>query len=155
MARASNVALIATLHPALQLRVWAMIGSLANQGISVRVLFGYRTLAEQRKLRKLYKAGKGGKAAKAGWSWHNYGLACDMVPFDDLDHDLILDKDELRWDTALWKPFGIAAERFGLAWGKSFGDKPHVSFHPGLSIRDVLLHPDKAHDEAWGNWSHA
>ena len=78
---------IQSLHPALQLRVWAMIGILATQGISVRVLYGFRDRDLQKELFAKWKAGKGGKAAKPGLSFHNYGLACDMVPYTDEDHD--------------------------------------------------------------------
>ena len=105
---------IQSLHPALQLRVWGMIGILATQGISIRVLFGFRDRALQKELYDKWKAGKGGKAAKPGLSFHNYGLACDMVPYTDDDHDLRLDHSELNWNTQHWTTFGRAAEEVGL-----------------------------------------
>jgi peptidoglycan L-alanyl-D-glutamate endopeptidase CwlK len=121
------------LHPAFKLRVQALIGVLADQQISVRVTFGYRSLEKQRELYKLWRARKGGKANPPGKSWHNYGLAADLVPYEDIDHDGVLDANELNWDTTLWEPFGKAANEIGLIWGKSFGDSPHVEWHPTFS----------------------
>lgn len=130
----TNIKHLMGLHPAFALRVWAVIGMLAEQGISVRVLFGYRSHEEQAILRDRWKRGQGGKAVAAGLSWHQYGLAVDMVPYLDADHDAKLDHSELDWNTLYWKQYAEAAFRVGVIWGGAWKikDKPHLEWHPGF-----------------------
>ena len=88
-------------------------------------------------MRKAWKEGTGGKANAPGLSWHNYGFAMDALPYEDKDHDRILDTNEVNWNTPLWDSYGDVAISMGLTWGGVFGnvDKPHVEWHPGFSPR--------------------
>ncbi len=47
-------------------------------GVSIHVVSGFRTMAEQRYLYKLYKQGKGNLAAPPGYSNHQSGHALDL-----------------------------------------------------------------------------
>lgn len=79
--------------------------------------------------------------AKAGESYHNYGLAVDIVPIRngkpawietiDLDNDGIPDFLEI----------GELGESIGFAWGgrwTKFRDLPHFQMTFGLTIQDLL-----------------
>lgn len=156
----SNTERLQGLHPAFLLRVWAFLGMLGEMGVSVRVLFGYRTAEHQARLRLAWEAGKGGKAAKPWLSWHQYGFAMDALPYDDEDHDGVLDSSELDWKTHLWTAYRDAAHQMGFVWGGNFRsvDKPHVEWHPGFSKQIRLSQIPKlqalyAHRNYYGKWS--
>jgi hypothetical protein len=150
----TNFGRIATLHPALQIRVWALIGLLWDQGVSCRVLYGFRSRDEQKVLYDKYRAGEGGKAAKPGLSFHNYGLACDMLPYIDRNHDGKMQVGEFSWDPEdiQWRIFATCADQAGLVHGRHFSDWPHVEFHPNLDIREALRN-GQPHTTHWGTWS--
>lgn len=121
-------------HPELARRVTLLIQALANKGMTVEVVQGLRTFAEQD---ALYKQGrtKPGQVvtnAKGGQSNHNYGLAVDLCPFVN---------GKPQWiDNAGFIRIGIEAAKLGLDWGgswKKFIDKPHVQM-PGLTIAQCL-----------------
>jgi LAS superfamily LD-carboxypeptidase LdcB len=94
--------------------------------ITLRITQGLRTIAEQN---ALYAQGRTTKGkivtnAKGGSSYHNYGLAIDVV--------------EMKGNTANWdfdysllKPI---ADKHGIVWGgtfKSIIDKPHFEISKG------------------------
>ena len=82
---------------------------------------GLRPLTEQENGAKITRA-------RAGYSWHNYGLAVDFVP-------LIAGKPDWSYDpndrADLWDEIAALARARGMVWGRSFGDVPHVEWHPG------------------------
>lgn len=151
-----NIDKLNTVHPALRLRAWAIIGQLANEGFFVKVEYGFRDRTKQKELHEKFLRGKGGKAAKPGYSYHNYGLAVDMIPFEDKDHDQVLDSAELTWNVSkpCWKAFSRAADLTGVIHGRHFADHPHIEFHPSMSIKD-LLRDGQPHGDFWGAWSRA
>ena len=58
---------------------WIYDTAQANR-LSPRITSTYRSLAEQQRLYSNYRAGRARyPAARPGQSWHNYGLAIDMV----------------------------------------------------------------------------
>ena len=66
--------------------------------------------------------------ARGGDSWHNYGLAVDIV---------FKPAGAWSWDPKLpWKKLGELAENQGLEWGGrwKFVDLPHVQMISGLEI---------------------
>lgn len=110
------------LHPHLRARIDSLLAFAETEGLDVMEFEGFRTFERQQ---TLYNKGRsaGGKKvtnAKAGWSFHNYGMACDIVfktkrgnPSWSSKHD--------------WKKLGHIGETCGLKWGgrfKSF-DGPH------------------------------
>lgn len=84
--------------------------------------------------------------AKPGYSWHNYGLAADLVLDLDAGHPGV----KLTWQEIVdsnkdgandWLTLGMAVMSNGLIWGGSFKtikDVPHVELHPGIEIKDAL-----------------
>lgn len=75
--------------------------------------------------------------AKAGQSWHNWGLAFDVVP---------LRNGKPVWGTtgvdgALWAKVGEIGESVGLEWAgrwKRFREMAHFQDSGGLTIADLL-----------------
>ena len=67
--------------------------------------------------------------AKAGESYHNYGLALDVVEIDD---------GIAVWDTD-WSGISEIGKRNGFEWGGDWTtpDKPHFQMTSGLSIADL------------------
>ncbi len=108
--------------------------NLKTSGIPIAFTQGYRSPEDQQKLIDNQKA-TGVKVTNATpmLSFHNYGLAFDIVPL----------KDGKAWYDApkeVWEKIGITGELLGLQWGGrwiSFKDLPHFEYHPGLSIHAV------------------
>lgn len=148
-----EVQLLSQLYPPFSSKVVQTIEDLYTQmGLRFYALSGLRTFEKQEELWKIGRDGLDNiigdivTKAKPGYSWHNYGLACDCV--------LALDKERpaltLTWKDFVdlnkdgvndWQTFGITAITNGLQWGGTFltiKDVPHVQFHPGLDIKDAL-----------------
>lgn len=122
-------------HPALATRVQALLETLMQNGMQVEVVQGLRTFAEQDALfaQGRTRPGPVVTRARGGQSNHNYGLAVDLVPFNN---------GQPNWNAPLgvWTTIGSEAEKLGLEWGgdwKKFVDKPHVQL-PGLSVAECL-----------------
>lgn len=117
-------------HPELAKRIQQLAVNLASQGITVEVVQGLRTFAEQDALyaQGRTKPGKRVTNARSGQSNHNYGLAVDMCPFVNGKPD---------WnDTKGFKAIGAEGKKLGLEWGGDWIhiiDMPHLQL-PGLSI---------------------
>ena len=126
---------LAQVHPALAARIQTLIDILLQHGIQVEVVQGLRTFAQQDALFAQGRTRPGPivTRARGGQSNHNYGLACDLVPFTN---------GQPNWNAPLgvWTTIGSEAEKLGLEWGgdwKKFVDKPHVQL-PGLSVAECL-----------------
>jgi D-alanyl-D-alanine dipeptidase len=125
---------LAKVHPKLAAGVTKVIEALAAQGLTVEVVQGLRTFAEQDELFKQGRTKPGQVVTKArgGQSNHNYGLAVDVCPFVN---------GKPQWDDN--KGFiriGAEATKQGLDWGgnwKKFIDKPHVQIG-GLTVAQCL-----------------
>jgi peptidoglycan L-alanyl-D-glutamate endopeptidase CwlK len=110
-----------------------LIQSAEAAGVELLVTSTLRTFEEQAELfaQGRTKPGKIVTKAKPGESWHNFGLAFDVVP-------LIAGK--AVWDSPRWTEIGALGKAIGLAWGgdfKSFKDLPHFEFHPELTIKQA------------------
>lgn len=126
---------LAKVHPELASRIQTLIGALAQQGLQVEVVQGLRTFAEQDALfaQGRTKPGPIVTRARGGQSNHNYGLAVDLVPFND---------GKPNWNAPMsaWTTIGMGAHNLGLQWGgdwKKFVDKPHVQL-PGMSVPECF-----------------
>ena len=112
---------IATLHPDIREDVRVFINMAEKElGIKLRVTSALRTWSEQS---KLYNQGRTtpGKIvtnAKAGESYHNYGLAFDVVEIKN---------GQPIWNNPKWLAIGALGKRLGFEWGGDwkFKDKPH------------------------------
>jgi len=129
---------LSRLHPVVQARAAAFLELCAHAGLSVLVSQGLRTWEEQD---ALYAKGRtvapiGRKhvvtMAKGGQSYHNFGLAFDIVVLDAVG--------KADWNTAHpgWSIAGAVGRSVGLDWGGDwprFKDWPHFQYTGGLSLR--------------------
>lgn len=103
-------------------------------GITLRVTQGMRTFEEQQALydQGRTKPGKIVTKAKPGSSYHQYGLAVDLV-------ELVNDGVDWNYDMGKLVPF---AAKYGIEWGgnwKGFKDLPHFEKHFGIHWSKLLV----------------
>ncbi len=131
---------IELLHPDLRVeasQIYEEICSRLGKGVICRFAYTLRTFAEQDALFAIGRTKPGKKVtnARGGQSYHNYGLAVDIV--------LLIDKDDngtyetASWDTKSdfdkdgvsdWMECVAVFKIWGWEWGgdwKSFKDLPH------------------------------
>jgi hypothetical protein len=108
-------------------------------GIDLRVTDGFRTVAEQDKLYAKGRTAPGSIVTKArgGYSNHNFGLAIDVVPFEN---------GKLNWDTQNYPLIGKIGISRGLEWGGNwnFVDKPHFENQHGKTLNKLRALPKDA-----------
>lgn len=131
--RALNAQRLARVHPRLAALALRMVDLCAAAGVGVLITQGLRTWEEQD---ELYAQGRSKPGdivtkAKGGQSWHNFGLAFDIVVLDSLS--------KADWDTAHpgWRQAAAVGKSLGLEWGgdwKSFKDLPHFQLVNGLTL---------------------
>ncbi len=119
-------------HPLLASKVRAMANELAAEGVMIRVTQGLRSWADQE---RIYQQGRSSPGpivsnAKPGQSYHNYGLAVDVVPMTPLGPD---------WDTShpVWKRIIEVGISLGLESGatwRTFKDYPHFQLTGNLPV---------------------
>lgn len=133
-----EIEIIASLHPFLQDKIKQLKEIL---DLDWRIYNGLRNFDEQTKLfaigRTEFPAGVDTKtvtAAPPGYSYHNYGLACDWAFFKEGQNP---------WDAAPWSDLSNAVSTVGgLTWGGNFIgtkiDRPHVQLLIKNSIEQML-----------------
>ena len=117
-----------SLHPKIRTKVREFLEDAERQGLTLRITSGLRTWEEQNKLFAQGRTAGGKKVtnARGGQSWHNYGLAIDVV--------------QMVGSTPVWKAdwnkIGEIGEKHGFEWGGrwKFVDKPHFQMRFGLTI---------------------
>lgn len=116
------------LHPALTQKVERFIEKAEAQGLNLRVVEGFRNSAKQAEA-----YANGISKAKPGFSFHNYGLAVDVVFRDE--------KGNPSWNEGHdWKRLGEIGKETGLYWGgdwKTFNDRPHFQLLPNDQLGSV------------------
>lgn len=135
MRDAHSIPLIAQLHPKVRADFQAFIEACEEKyDITIRIVQGLRTFAEQDAIYQQgrSKPGKIVSNAPAGSSYHNYGLAVDVVPIDNS----IMGWD---YDFKKWAPLGVP---FKITWGGdfpgTFKDYDHFEKKLGYNWRDLL-----------------
>jgi len=119
------------LHPVVVAKARQLIKAMQAQGIVLTIHSGFRSPQEQSELyaKGRTKPGKKVTNADAWQSWHNYGLAFDVVPIVN---------GKKNWVSPYWQKIGKAGERLNLIWGGSFknfkGDFGHFEYHPALTL---------------------
>jgi len=117
-----------------------------GQGLSVRILSGTRTFAEQAELFEKHQHG-GPLAASPGHSNHNFGIAWDVGIFNEKGEyiDDLIDKKILTSKAvdAEYKKVGTYGKARGLFWGGDWSDPdyPHFQMRDNdelASIRDAF-----------------
>lgn len=104
-----------------------------QNGIPVHLCAGFRTFAEED---TVYASGK--SHTKGGQSFHNYGLAADIV-FDNSDRDGVQDPYVEPFGGA-WLSCAQLGSKCGLqpgAFWASFQDKPHYQAMINTSVEDL------------------
>lgn len=125
------------LYPDFRVRLRGLVQDVKKiTGLEIRATDGFRTQVQQAKLYSSGRTVPGVKHtnAKPGWSWHNYGLACD---FCFRGQDPYLSANPKRDE--LWEGFGKAARGLGLVWGgdfRAFKDRPHIELAYGLTLAE-------------------
>lgn len=134
-----SVQRIEKLHPSVRAIFKAFIEDCEalDANTTLRITQGLRTFAEQEALYNQGRNGNAGKIvtnAKAGQSFHNYGLAIDLVELDDNKNEMA----DWHFDMATLKPI---ADKYGIVWGgdfRSIKDKPHFEYTFGHTWQQLL-----------------
>lgn len=118
---------IATLLPQVRPVARALVQKAALSGISIKVISGLRTYAEQDALyaQGRTKPGRIVTKARAGYSNHNFGIAFDVGVFEGNTY---------LADSPKYRAVGVLGADMGLEWGgnwKSIVDQPHFQLRPG------------------------
>ena len=117
-----------------------------SQGLSVRILSGTRTFAQQAELFEKHQHG-GPLAASPGHSNHNFGIAWDVGIFNEKGNyiDDLIDKNMMTSKAvdAEYKKVGAYGKDRGLFWGGDWTnpDYPHFQMRDNnelASIRDTF-----------------
>jgi len=116
---------INTLHPLVRSKAKELIIRAEKElGIKLRVVSALRTWTEQNKLYAKGRTVPGKKVtnAKGGSSYHNFGLAIDVVEIKN---------GKALWRNPNWNKIAELGKEIGFEWGgdwKSFKDKPHFQW---------------------------
>jgi len=143
---------IELLHPSVRneaKEIYAEICERLNGKTLCRFAFTLRTFAEQDALYAQGRTSAGPKVtnAKGGQSWHNYGLAIDIVLLQDKDgngtHETASWDNKIDFDgdgVADWLEVVYVFKLYGWEWGgdwRSFRDTPHFQKTFGLTIAEA------------------
>lgn len=123
----------AWLNPQVRAIAARTVEAMQKDGLEPYISEGYRSFARQD---ELYAKG-GVTKARGGQSWHNYGLAVDIV-FWNSSHN------GPSWDEGFdWDKVGQYGKAAGFTeWGGDWGwDRPHLEYHPGFEGRPGDLAP--------------
>lgn len=139
---------IKVLYPRIWERCQKLINKIKEQSLDADIFMSFRSFDEQA---KLYAKGRTEPGAivtnsKPGYSFHNYGLALDVVFKKD---------GKWSWDQAHdWALLGKLGKELGFNWGGDWGwDKPHFELNFGHKIEDLLaiFNKNKDLDEVWAH----
>jgi len=140
--RAISEKRLAAVHPLLAERGRTMLNRCAGAGLPLMVTQGLRTWEEQDALFAQGRTapGKIVTDARGGTSYHNFGLAFDILVLDAMG--------KAEWDPEHpgWRQAAVVGKALGLDWGgdwKTIKDQPHFQYTGGLSLeRCRQLFPD-------------
>lgn len=118
---------IATLLPKVQPYARSLVQRAAGLGITLKVISGLRSYAEQDALYAQGRSAPGPKVtnARGGYSSHNFGIAFDVGVFEGSKYI----PESPKYDAV-----AALGQELGLEWGgswKSIVDKPHWQLRPG------------------------
>lgn len=129
---------IALLLPEVQPLARALVQKSAANGITIKIISGLRTYAEQDALYAQGRTSPGKKVtnARGGYSNHNFGIAFDVGVFSGNSY---------LPESPKYKAVGVLGMDIGLEWGgnwKSIVDQPHFQLRPSwaadMNERDML-----------------
>lgn len=131
------------LHPRVRAMAQRLIDDAAKAGIPLTVTFTLRSMETQAALyaQGRTKPGKVVTNARPGYSFHNFGLALDVVPTELLQLPNWGDTREHQpFANELWRRVGAIGKAVGFRWGgdfKSIKDRPHFEWSGGLSLAEL------------------
>ncbi len=123
---ARSESVIATLHPQVRAYARSLVLKAKAAGITIKVISGLRTYAEQEALYAKGRTKPGPKVtnARGGYSNHNFGIAFDVGVFDGSRYIP---------ESPRYKAVGALGLELGLEWGgnwKTMRDEPHFQLRP-------------------------
>jgi len=124
---------IKQLHRCLQDQAREFVNRVESElGLQLRISDGYRSFAQQDALYRQGRTAPGPvvTSVQGGESYHNFGLAFDIVPMNGGQPDYGVD----------WEPIGTLGESLGLEWGgrwTSPRDRPHFQNDLGYSTTEL------------------
>jgi peptidoglycan L-alanyl-D-glutamate endopeptidase CwlK len=135
---------IKSMHPILRYDLvndYIEINRMLPKYVRLRFTHTYRSIHEQNALYAIGRTVKGNKVtnAKGGSSFHNYGLAFDVVILLDKDKNGTFESISYDQDENFMKVVDFFKSK-GYEWGgdfKTFKDKPHFQKTFGKSINDL------------------
>ena len=141
---------IQLMHPKLRAEVVAIYDEICDalRGKAFcRFSYTLRTFKEQDDLYAQGRTKSGGKVtnAKGGYSFHNYGLALDIVIIDGASASWDIKKDFDGDGKADWMEVVAIFKKYGWEWGgnwKNFKDMPHFD-KIGFNNWRVLINKPK------------
>lgn len=121
------------LDPIVEKMARALLVAAEHEGIHLLVTSTLRTYQEQADIyaQGRTRPGKRVTNARPGYSWHNFGLAFDVVP-------LVYGKPV--WNSNCWSRIGALGRALGLTWGGDFSslkDLAHFEYHPNLDLAEA------------------
>lgn len=131
------------LHPRVRKMAERLLADAKAAGIPLTVTFTLRSMETQAALyaQGRTKPGKIVTNARAGYSYHNFGLALDVVPTSLLALPSWGDTPAHQKATnALWARVGAIGKAIGFRWGgdfKSIKDRPHFEWSGDLALADL------------------
>lgn len=126
-----------SINPTLLEKTHNLIQDCKKEGLNVFIVESLRSYERQEKLYSIGRVNKGNIVtnARGGYSWHNFGLAVDIV---FLDKNGAITKDS--WDNKHnWKRLGELGKKQGLTWGGDFRvirDYPHFQLNIVETLKD-------------------
>jgi peptidoglycan LD-endopeptidase CwlK len=117
---------LATMLPEVQPIARTLVQKAAAAGVTIRIISGLRTYAEQDALYAQGRTAPGEVVTKArgGYSNHNFGIAFDIGVFEG---------GKYLPDSPKYKAVGTLGADLGLEWGgnwKTIVDQPHYQLRP-------------------------
>uniref|UniRef100_UPI00117A425C M15 family metallopeptidase n=1 Tax=Gilliamella bombi TaxID=1908521 RepID=UPI00117A425C len=126
---------ITLLHPRIRQNAVDFINDVEEQfGIQLRVTTGLRTIDEQNRLYEQGRTTSGNIVTwvRGGYSYHNYGLAIDVIEIKDK---------KVNWDENVLIRISSVGIRNGFSWGgnwKKQKDYPHFEITFGYKASELL-----------------
>lgn len=125
------------LHPQVQAMAERLLAEAADTGIPLTVTFTLRSMAIQATLYAKGRTAPGRVVtnARPGYSYHNFGLALDVVPTEllALPRGATPAAHQARTD-ALWSQVGAIGKAIGFRWGGEFKTLRKRPVPPALRV---------------------
>lgn len=137
------------LHHFFREKIKSLLHEARSLGLDVDVFQGYRSIEEQDRLFAKGRTSPGVKVtnARGGYSWHNFGIAADIV---------FKKGGGWSWEeNHNWSLLGDLGTEQGLDWGGNwpkFRDRPHFQWNTDLTLNKARkLLKEGGLDKVWEN----